>query len=60
MNKKLLTLYNYVSFECCCDWAVFLDCVGGGSVVAGLRTIKQALTSCKSESDVQALADQYI
>lgn len=60
MNKKLMTLYKYVSFNCCCDWEIFLECVGRGSVVAGLRTIKQALTSCKSESDIQALADRYI
>lgn len=60
MNKKIMTLYKYVCFDCCCDWAIFLECVGCGSVAAGLRTIKQALTSCKKESEIQALADLYI
>lgn len=60
MNKKLLTLYIYVSFDRGCDWALFLKRVGGGSESAGLRTIKKELAHCKDKEDIQDLVNRYI
>ena len=49
MNKKILDLYNYISFECGVDWALFLKRAGG---LGKLKTLLKTKTKEEIVKDI--------
>lgn len=60
IEEKKIALYKYVSFDCVCDYAIFVKCAGWGDKTKGHRKIKQALRQYEKESDIKKFADKYI
>lgn len=58
MQEKLDAMFTYVTCDCCCMWALFVDNVDG--TPGGRPALRAALGACDNIDDVRRLVHNYI